>query len=432
MMAPGATARSLVDHRVLQRTRGAQHADVELTAGHSWTVTSHSGAEVARSDHWGGITIPVGGPYSVRRDGQLAARQVLVGDIWMLAGQSNMQGTARLIDVEDPSPEVNVLDMSRCWRMATEPLHQLSLSPDRVHSGFTEEEQAGYRMYDSLGTVGAGLGLSFGRAYCESTGVPVGLVATAHGGTSLAQWSPQLRDRGGDSLYGSWLQSLDAAGGRVAGVLWYQGESDAEPDTDFTFASDLAELVAAMRADAGDASLPFLHVQLGRVVADTTARHDRRWAAVREAQRTFGATAMASAIDLGLDDGIHINTAGLRRLGRRLAALAGGSATPVRVAKVEVLDEGMRLRVGYEGVNGRLVADGHVSGFSLHDGAGRRRSAIFHAAVDQNGDAVILHLTRALLPDDHLAYAYGCDPEVSLHDSADQAAPAFGPLRVQP
>ncbi len=61
----------------------------------------------------------------------------------------------------------------------------------------------------------------------EATGVPIGLVACAHGGTSMEQWNPAKKDEGGKSLYGSMLRQFQLAGGKVKGVLWYQGESDA-------------------------------------------------------------------------------------------------------------------------------------------------------------------------------------------------------------
>ena len=44
---------------------------------------------------------------------------------------------------------------------------------------------------------GAGLGLPFAVAMVESTGVPIGLVASAHGGTSMEQWNPAKKEQGG-------------------------------------------------------------------------------------------------------------------------------------------------------------------------------------------------------------------------------------------
>ena len=58
-----------------------------------------------------------------------------VGDIWVLAGQSNMEGVGDLVDVTPPNPRVMLMGMDGRWGIAEEPLHWLVDSPDPVHSG---------------------------------------------------------------------------------------------------------------------------------------------------------------------------------------------------------------------------------------------------------------------------------------------------------
>ena len=58
---------------------------------------------------------------------------ILVGDLWMLAGQSNMEGLGDLVDVEQPDPLVHSFDMADQWEVAQEPLHTLVGATDRVH-----------------------------------------------------------------------------------------------------------------------------------------------------------------------------------------------------------------------------------------------------------------------------------------------------------
>ena len=72
--------------------------------------------------------LPVGGPYEIE-----GARDILVGDLWVLAGQSNMEGVGDLIDVETPSPYVRSFQSREEWGMAEEPLHWLGESPRVVH-----------------------------------------------------------------------------------------------------------------------------------------------------------------------------------------------------------------------------------------------------------------------------------------------------------
>jgi sialate O-acetylesterase len=90
------------------------------------------------------VALPTGGPYRLRFDARtgtgilLASHtgsDVLVGDLWVLAGQSNMQGRGDLIDVERPSPLVHSFDMTESWVVAEEPLHRLSTARDPVYGG---------------------------------------------------------------------------------------------------------------------------------------------------------------------------------------------------------------------------------------------------------------------------------------------------------
>src|SRR5205085_4771339 len=180
------------------------------------------------------IGIPTGGPYriEVRMQGGtsvVSVDNILVGDLWVLAGQSNMEGVGDLIDVQQPDPMVHSFDLADHWGIAEEPLHTLVSAADRVHWRNNDqgepERWTGPRLqrYIEERRKGAGLGLPFAVEMFKRTGIPVGLIPCAHGGTSMEQWSPSLKDREGDSLYGSMLRRVKAVGGRVRGVLWYQG-----------------------------------------------------------------------------------------------------------------------------------------------------------------------------------------------------------------
>ena len=101
------------------------------------------------------------------------------------------------------------------------------------------------------------MGLTFAKAMAEATGVPIGLIPAAHGGTSMQQWEPSRKHMGGGSLYGATLARVAANGGKVAGILWYQGESDANPADAPLYESRMTELVQSFRADFGQPDLPF-------------------------------------------------------------------------------------------------------------------------------------------------------------------------------
>jgi type 1 glutamine amidotransferase len=73
------------------------------------------------------VGVPVGGPYTITCSVNLgpgkgtmttSASPVLVGDIWVLAGQSNMEGVGDLIDVTPPNPRVMLLGMDPYCNLA--------------------------------------------------------------------------------------------------------------------------------------------------------------------------------------------------------------------------------------------------------------------------------------------------------------------------
>ncbi len=289
-----------------------------------------------------------------------------MGDLWVLAGQSNMEGLGNLVDVTPPNDRVALLGMDGRWARAEEPLHWLVDSPDRVHSGNPETRAGRSEAQHRTRIRGAGLGLPFGVVMATTTNVPVGLVACAHGGTSMKQWDPALKDKGGESLYGSMLRQVKQAGGRARGVLWYQGESDANSGAADAYPKVFADFIAAVRDDLGDPDLPFYLVQIGRYV-NPKAPDPKGWNAVQDAQRTIPDrvvnTAVVAAVDLELDDGIHVGTQGQKRLGHRLARIAqrelfgqAGATTPTFERVTRRGDNS--LLVKFKGVNRTPVSDG--------------------------------------------------------------------------
>ena len=389
--------------------------------------------------------IPAGGPY--RLDLQCGTRKArvasfYVGDVWLLAGQSNMEGAGNLFDGgAKPHPLIRTYSMRREWRAATEPLHILIESPDRCHNEgcqISPEEGERYRVNASKG---AGVGLPFARQMLERSGVPQALLCTAHGGTSMEQWDPALKDQGGDSQYGSMLLSVRATGQPVAGVLWYQGESDTSPRQTAEYTLRMQQLVAATRSDLRQPGLPWITVQIGRVVGP---REDfASWNNIQEQQRLLPEKIKnletVAAIDLSLDDNIHLSSKAHARLAARMARAADclvyknkkESPTPRLRAvivggtsKAPGVDPGLGIDVLFDHVGKGIQSGSEPRGFTLLDAQGRVWPQHFKTTL--HGDTVRLFLA-AKIPDGlQLSYGYGVDPDCNLTDSRGHALPVFG------
>jgi|GEM_PF-170663 len=430
------------------------------------------------------VGVPVGGPFRINltiKKGNSQVTQVVgpvfVGDLWVLAGQSNMEGVGDLIDVTPPHPMVMNLGMNGKWARAEEPLHWLVDSPDPVHSGNPNDRAGRSAQQHRTRAKGAGLGLPFAVALVEQTRVPIGLVACAHGGTSMEQWNPAKKNEGGNSLYGSFLRQIQLAGGKVKGVLWYQGESDARGgDAWKIYNRVLADFIASVRADLNQPDLPFYYVQIGRFV---NAADPKGWNAVQEVQRRLPErvpnTGVVSVIDLELDDAIHVGTHGLKRTGARLARIAErelfgqiGATTPTldRVSRgasntLIVKFKGVNMRIGTGAMAGMgggrmggmgwggtmpapmgmvqslgepsglgLRPERHIAGFSVRKEDGTPIPLIFDAAVGKARDTVVLKLEGPIPEKANLWYGYGLDPYCNLADGADMAVPVFGPIAL--
>ncbi len=374
------------------------------------------------------LELPAGGPYQVG-----GAQNVLVGDLWILAGQSNMEGVGDLVDVETPHPLVHSFQSRERWAPAEEPLHWLGESPRPVHHiiwGLPVPTEVPPR--DPARTKGAGLGLTFAKARADQTNVPIGLVPAAHGGTSMQQWDPARKGQGGHSLYGATLERVKAVGGKVSGILWYQGESDANPADAALYQARMTALVQSFRADLGRPDLPFYYVQLGGFITDPDPGLVSGWNSVRESQRLWADTlpnlGMVSAVDCGLDDLIHIDTPGLKSLGKRLAAVAAGQPAPALASVTFEPAQGW-LRASFAHVQGGLQSQGRPAGFTLRDAVGAELPLIYKITLD--GPDALLKLTDpALLPGASLWYGYGLAPYCNVTDATGAAVPAFGPISL--
>ncbi|MFH0920194.1 MAG: sialate O-acetylesterase [Fibrobacterota bacterium] len=450
----------LFDNMVLQRDgTGLSFQPVEGTCGKDEnglvTMTAYTKRKVL--EKFNGRTIgsssngafkavvkglPPGGPYQIRLSiargkkgrGSVWVNDVFVGDVWILAGQSNMQGNGYRKDRRRPHPGVRAFYMDDHWDMALDPLHDLGIAIDECHKGATIAPH-----------IGTGPGVAFGQSLYALTGIPQGLIACAHGGTSMSQWSPALKNRGGASLYGAMVRRFIKNGSKIAGVFWYQGCSDVGKDDARAYTRRMKELVRSMRKDFGNPALPFVMVQIARVcrVNDNTAG----WNSIRDQQRLLPEKIRnlltVPAIDLGLDDMIHLSGTEQDRLGLRCADAMSllkyqnrGAFPPIELNDVSSMKDPdtrtVNVRVKFNNVSGKLVALSRPTGFILSDHPDRMNADPVYK-IELQGDQVLLKtsLTPSEFGCKHLFYGFGNNPYCNITDSADRSLPAFGPIPVR-
>jgi hypothetical protein len=371
-------------------------------------------------------------------------------DVWVLAGQSNMEGRSELACALPPDEGIFCFTSAGYWEQAREPMHRLWESYTQSHiiinrryqapeeADKTEAELAEIELRER--TRHTGPGMFFAKVMADATGREIGLIAAAHGGMSLDEWSH--KEKGTDRLYGAMLDRIDRAGGNPKGILWYQGESDAGPDTASTYLERFTAWIEEVRKDTGIPDLPVLVVQLGRYAVRSwpEGMWDLTRKALYELPDKVPYTACVTAVDLGLLDAIHINASGARRLGERLARVAldmernPGAVPGVRVRKVCKADKsymplaGEVVKVVCSGVEGSWTPEENITGFDAYqsDGKTPAETCVYAAfpCPDQPG-AIIVALSQPLTGGEILTYAKGINTWCNAVDRADNALCAF-------
>lgn len=281
-------------------------------------------------------------PYSlqVRYAGAtvLKLAKVYVGDVFVAAGQSNMElnhaqyyegtgnaynfGNGLVSQADLPKPlvdrHVRFVVASHTVETADFPLSNVNASADAwLEADASNSQHLSY------------LAQQFAmQLRAKHPRVPIGIIQTAWGGTRISR-----HVRGGD-IYANHIAPL--RGFHVAGVLWYQGCDDAANyATAMRYGSQMTALINQYRAVFGRGDLPFLYVQLARWPGYQYTQD------VREAQRTTLDNAnlrepsnVAMTVSLDTDKGTSalIHPLGKDILGARMAAqylaMEEGSTVP--------------------------------------------------------------------------------------------------------
>ncbi len=311
--------------------------------------------------------LPAGGPHQmvVEADQRKTFDDVLVGEVWVCSGQSNMAfDVARANDSDLESltakyPSIRLISVPQ-------------VGTQEVQNDFVGKWEA--CTPETVKNFSA-VGYFFGRQLNQTLDVPIGLIDNAWGGSAAEAWVRRdvLEDDGkyGDLLgkwddlastynhedaLGQWRERVakwEAAkkgarprqpgnelvgqhrpanlyngvlhpilGYSIRGVIWYQGESNA--GRAYQYRDLFPLMIQSWRDEWGQGDFPFYWVQLADFRAEKDAPADSDWAELREAQ-TMTMSRLPNtgeAVIVGLGEAADIHPKNKQDVAKRLARWA--------------------------------------------------------------------------------------------------------------
>jgi sialate O-acetylesterase len=454
-----------------------QEKTAEADAAGKWSVTLDPLSASAE----GRSLIVTTATGDARTDEKLERTDLLVGEVWICSGQSNMGWS---LSNSDGGKEAIAAAGDAQLRLFNAHATAVDEPTDRIGGAWTVDSPATAPGF-------SGVAYFFGKELRQHVKVPVGLIKSAVGGTVAEAWTPRgdlemnptlkpLLDRQAalvaarpealaayqktePELLAKWEAAAAKAkaakqqpprkpsfndpltnvnrptglyNGSIAplvpyaarGVIWYQGESNSGRGKEYQ--TLFPAMIGAWRKAWGRADLPFYFVQI--------TPHNGMSPEVREAQRitveTTPNTAMAVTVDVG--DAADIHPKQKQPVGARLAlaarALTYGEAVEYSGPTYDSIRvEGNTARVTFKHTGGGLVAKdgdkaggdkmgGELRGFTIAGADGKYAPAT--AKID--GDAVLVSSESVAAP---VAVRYGWAnvPDVNLWNKAGLPASPF-------
>jgi len=439
------------DEEVTVTFRG-QKASAKTSAQGDWAVTLTSGE--------------AGGPEEMTIAGKntLHYKDVLVGEVWVCSGQSNMEWSVGGCDKADKEYAFSAPHDSLLR------LFQVSKTP-KVRP---EAETGGKWIEADPKTIGTwtAVGYYFGRDLRQHVKVPIGLIESAWGGTRAEAWtspealasSPTYKgeiDRfmkeNADPAKAAKVSNPNAPSVlfngliapllnyRIKGVIWYQGESNAGQ------AHAYRQLFPLMIEDWRKhwrGAFPFYFVQLAPHRPVQPEPGDSSWAELREAQLLtlkLPHTGMAVITDYG--DELDVHPLPKRPVGERLARIARARDYGAKIVYSGPLFKGMKIDgpravLSFDHVAGGLVAKELVpmqerknsKVWRVHEGSAGAKLVGFavcgpdhkfhHAQARIEGERVVVTSDQVAEPV-AVRYGWADHPVCNLFNSAGLPASPF-------
>jgi sialate O-acetylesterase len=410
---------------------------------------------------------------TISGNNSVTIKNVLVGEVWIASGQSNMEWVvantkdADLEIGEANDPELRMFTVKKA--VAEQPAKDVEGKWE-----VTSPQNVGHF---------SAVGYFFARDLRQVLKAPVGVIHTSWGGTPAESWTSKetladpdfkaIEDRhaqqvaeypankakydeamkkwqeGGrkgrapqaprgandawtpSALYNAMIAPLVPYG--IKGAIWYQGESNAGRAYQYRklFASMIKDWRGKWEQVAGNGSgdFSFYFVQLANYQKREAEPKDSDWAELREAQTmtlSLPRTGMAVIIDIGEANDIHPRNK--QDVGRRLARWALAKDYGVNIAySGPVLDsmriEGDSVRLKFKNLGGgglKFVGD-KVTGFTV---AGEDKKFAWADAKIEGNDTVVLKAAGVEKPV-AVRYAWANNPDANLYDKAGLPASPF-------
>lgn len=210
-----------------------------------------------------------GGPYtvSVKTNYEVVLQNVMIGEVWLCSGQSNMEWSMNASD--DGAPEVQKANHPNIRLFLVE--KSAAAQPQiRGEGKWQVCSPAAVQWFSAVGYF-------FGKKLHEELNVPIGLITSAWGGTPAESWTPdslilldpelkasaakqEIRRWGPKepgNIYNSMIHPFVPF--RIAGAIWYQGESNTPAPS--TYKKLMETMINSWRT-AFDKQFPFYYVQI--------------------------------------------------------------------------------------------------------------------------------------------------------------------------
>ena len=455
------------DHGVFQRGKPI-HIWGWSKPGETIAVAFHDQKMSATADaagHWEVFLKPeaAGGPFVLTVEGsnKLTVSDLLVGDVWVATGQSNMAYGMKGNGV--PPKGSTMPHTPELIAAATVPYLRLLHNPDHANEKPQEDQPGKWTLClpETVPTFSA-IGYFFGRDLGKVTKVPVGIIDSPYSGSPIEGWvskesleaDPKLAPvlahfpsveaahkaapiRAAGTVnqwhlsvsYNAMINPLKPYA--IKGVMWYQGESNSTPDEAPYYGDTLVRMIADWRLHWKEGDFPFLIAQISSYKGNGPRAS---WGTIRDEQRRAHVaspnTALVVTLDVGDPDDIHPPDKPDVAHRLVLAALGLGYGAKIEYSGPQFKDakpENGGMLVSFDHAEGLMAKGGELKSFEL---AGD--DAKFVPAKGEIKGSTVFVTSPQIVQPKFVRFGWSNATDANLYNSAGLPAGTFttGPVQV--